>query len=303
MAIPKYMSFKAACIQMNSGGDMNANLTQLEKLIGKAAAKGAHFIVTPEYTNLLFDDMADAIPVVLPQAHDITLARCRELARDLRVWIHIGSLALKESSDKISNRSFLIDADGNIVSTYDKVHLFDTNTPDGNVHRESAGVVRGQEVKVVETPFGNIGMGICYDLRFSDQFKEMMMAGAEIFVLPAAYTVPSGERTWEAFLMARAAENGCFVIAAGQCADEGFGGCWGHSMIVSPWGPIIARTPAGATGKADKEAGVVVAELKRTELDQARAAYPVADQTNESPYRIIVVKESYQRKISAPQPG
>lgn len=268
---------KVAAIQLNTGSDPVRNRDEATALIREAAAQGATFIVTPEYSNVLLHAEKDALVLVQPDddSND-DIRHYRALAQELGITLNIGSLAIKLSEDKMANRSFMIDPKGEIVARYDKIHMFDVKLPDGQSFQESETVQPGTEAVVVEMPFGKVGMNICYDLRFPEQQKaEMMEGGATILTLPAAYSVASGQRTWETFLRARAAETGCYIIAPAQCGtyENGTGRCWGHSMIVNPWGTIDAQA-----ADPDKP-GIVYATLDPAEIRAAREAYPVVAQT------------------------
>ena len=280
-------NFKIGLVQMNSAEDVAANVAQAEKLVREAAAGGAQLIVTPEYTNMLFDEMSHAVKLAVPQDEDPCLARMRALARELNVWIHVGSLAIKANDSQIYNRSFLLNANGDIVATYDKIHLFAVTLPNGEVHNESDRVIRGKNIPVVDTPFGRMGFCICYDLRFPEMFKAMADAGVEIVMAPAAYTTESGKATWRTFVNGRAVDNKFFVAAAAQCGFHGERECWGHSMMADPFGRVIARTPVSNPEIPDGTPGVAIGTVDRTLLKKYEQSYPVTQQRADSPFQIV----------------
>jgi predicted amidohydrolase len=273
---------KVAAVQLNSQTDPVANRAHATALIREAAAHGAQFIVTPEYTNTMVHDEKDALDLIQPDDDTNTdLQHYRALAKELGVWLSLGSIAVSTAPGKMANRNFTINPQGEIVGRYDKTHLFDVDLPpppgktQGDSYRESDIVDFGDHAQVTATPFGNVGSAICYDLRFPALFQTLALdEGATILTVPAAYTVPSGERTWETFLRARAAETGSYVIAPGQCGtyQNGTAKSWGHSMIVSPWGTILSQA-----ADPDKP-GIVYADLDPAEIDAARTSYPVDKQ-------------------------
>jgi predicted amidohydrolase len=269
-------TFKVAAIQLNSQSDTLSNRLHATRLIREAAAAGAQFICTPEYTNVLRRNKRDALAVIhSDDCNNPDLIHYGSLAKELGIWLNVGSMAVKLNSERMANRSFLINSEGTIVARYDKIHMFDVDLPDGKSFRESELVTAGDCAVVANTPFGRMGLNICYDIRFPEQQKaEAQEGGATILLVPAAYSIFSGQRTWETFLRARAAENACYIIASGQCGsyENGEDGCWGDSMIVSPWGTVVARSE-----HRDK-AGIVVAEIDLFEVDAARTSYPVRNE-------------------------
>lgn len=265
---------RVAAVQADTGGDKLENREHVTALIREAAAQGAKFIATPEYTNLLCEDDADMLRFAEPDDDtnsDIT--HYKALAKELGVQLLLGSMVVATTPGRMANRSFLITPEGAVAARYDKIHLFDVDLPDGLSYRESDYFDGGHEAVVANTPFGKLGMAICYDLRFPEMFQTMARdGGAQILSVPAAYTNASGTRTWEPFLRARAAETGCFVIAPAQCSMAGDSKTfksWGHSMVVSPWGTIIAQSGP------DNRPGVVIADLDLMELTKSRESYPI----------------------------
>jgi len=256
-----------ALLQLNAGPDITENLNEAEVLVRKAAAQGARFIFTPENTCHMITPQAKKLETSLPEEGHPAIKRFSDLAKELGVWISVGSIAVKVSPDKIANRGYMFNDKGEEVALYDKIHLFDVDLPTGEKHRESNMVRPGDKVVVVPTPFGKVGMAICYDLRFADQFRAMAQAGAEILIVPAAFTVPTGQAHWEPLLRARAIENGCFVLAAAQTGEHHGGRkTYGHSLAVSPWGAVLAD--------GGEEVGVVMVDLDPDAVKTAREAIP-----------------------------
>lgn len=233
---------RIAIFQSNTGIDPAANARSLVAAIDEAASGGAEMLFTPEMSGLLDRDSERAKGNVRAAEDDQVLAACREAAARNGLWLHLGSLAVKSEDGKFANRGFVIDSEGEIRATYDKIHLFDVDLPTGESWRES-NVYRGgsQAVVVDGTPVGKLGITICYDLRFPALFQRLTDAGAEVVAVPAAFTVPTGKAHWEILLRARAIEAGVFVVAAAQCGRHEDGReTYGHSLLVGPWGEIIA---------------------------------------------------------------
>lgn len=261
------MSFRAALVQMRSGRDMARNAVDAEGLIRAAAGQGAGFISTPEMTNIIEPDRTRLRAVVADEAEDPFVRRFRDLARELSVWLHLGSLALKGRGGKVANRSLLIGPDGDIAARYDKIHLFDVDLPTGERIRESEAIVAGDQAVVAQTPLAPIGLTICYDVRFPALYRALAQAGALILTVPSAFTVPTGEAHWHALLQARAIETGSFVLAAAQGGEHESGRkTFGHSLAVSPWGQVIAE--------AGIEPGVLVLDLDPSDALAARRRIP-----------------------------
>jgi len=260
---------KAALLQMTSGDEPTVNLPVTLGMIRDAASQGAGFVLTPEVTNCLSSSRKHQQDVLQHEADDITLAAIRAEARALGIWISIGSLALKtdDADGRFANRSFMISPAGEIVARYDKIHMFDVNVSATETYRESAGYRPGTHAAMVQTPFGTVGLSICYDLRFAGLYRRLAQAGAEILLVPSAFSATTGKAHWETLLRARAIETGAFVLAAAQTGAHGGGsGAWrhthGHSLAVAPWGEVIAD--GGTTP------GIVMVDLDRTKVSQAR---------------------------------
>ncbi len=246
---------------------MARNVAEAAALIREAAAQGADFITTPEMTNILEPDRPRLRSLARPEAEDASVAAFSALARELGLWLNIGSLALRGDAEKLVNRSLLFAPDGSIAARYDKIHLFDVDLPTGESLRESHAYAGGAEAVLVETPKGPIGLTICYDMRFAHLYRMLAQAGAKLFTVPSAFTVPTGQAHWHVLLRARAIETGSFVLAAAQGGTHESGRqTYGHSLIVSPWGEVLAE--------AGIEPGIVIADIDLAQADVARARIP-----------------------------
>ena len=260
-------SFKAAMIQMRSGLTPRGNLDAAVRMIGEAKNAGADYVQTPEMTNVLAAKREQLFAVVVEEPQDTSLATFRELARKLAITIHVGSLAIRISPDKAANRGFLIDPKGDIAARYDKIHMFDVDLGNGESYRESNNYSPGENAVVCDLPWGRLGMTVCYDLRFPALYRAMAEAGATMLAIPSAFTKQTGEAHWHVLNRARAIENGSFVFAAAQGGKHENGReTFGHSLIVDPWGRILAE---GGT-----EPGVVMAEIDLAEVAKARSRIP-----------------------------
>ena len=259
--------FRAACIQMRSCDDVAANIRDAEKLIRAAAKDGAHFIATPENTTLMAPDGGAKLAHSFDETHDPALPVFSDLARELGVWLLAGSLAIRVSETKTANRSFLFSPEGQITARYSKIHLFDVNLPSGEKYRESNTVAGGDEAVVASTPWGGIGLSICYDIRFPHLYRDMAKKGAFAFTAPSAFTETTGKAHWHVLLRARAIENGAFIIAPAQGGLHANGRrTFGHSLIISPWGDVLVE---GGT-----EPGIFAAEIDPQLSVEARAKVP-----------------------------
>ena len=235
------MSARIALFQSTTGIDPAANAEALAEAIGEAAEGGAEMLFTPEMSGLLDRDSERARRNLAAESDDPVLAACREAARDHKIWVHLGSLAVLGEGGKVANRAFVIDPEGTIRARYDKIHLFDVDLPTGESWRESATYAAGGAVVVVDgTPAGKLGLTICYDLRFPALFERLAEAGAETIAVPAAFTVPTGQAHWHVLLRARAIEAGWFVVAAAQVGTHADGrSTFGHSLVADPWGEVL----------------------------------------------------------------
>lgn len=261
---------RAALLQSRTGIDPLLGARVLVEAIERAAGEGADMLFTPEMSNLLDRDRARAAGSIVPEADDVTLAAAREAAARHDLWVHLGSLALRaEGPDGLyANRGFVIDGAGAIRARYDKIHLFDVDLPGGQSWRESAAYAPGERVVAVETPWGRLGLSVCYDLRFPALYRALSDAGATMLAIPAAFTVPTGEAHWHVLMRARAIENAAFVIAAGQTGVHADGrATFGHSLVVDPWGEVLLDMGA--------DEGLALVEIDARRVDQARARIPV----------------------------
>ena len=266
-ATGKAATFRVGLVQMRSGRSPAANLDAAAKLIGEAKRGGADYVLTPEMTNIMEVSRTRMLAGIVPEDSDTSLATFRELARSLELWLHIGSLAIKASPDKASNRSFLIDPHGEIVARYDKIHMFDVDLANGESYRESQNFRPGELAVLFNLPWGMLGLTVCYDLRFPALYRALAEAGASFLAIPSAFTQQTGEAHWHVLNRARAIETGSFVFAAAQGGKHENGReTFGHSMVVDPWGRIIAE--------GDAEPGVVLADIDPAEVVAARAKVP-----------------------------
>ena len=259
---------KAALVQLRTPATQAAALAQVGPLVRQAACGGAELIATPEATNILQRDKAKLFEAVRPLDEDACVTGLRALARELGVWILIGSALVRREDGQLANRSTLVGADGAVKATYDKIHMFDVDLPTGERHRESALYTPGERAAVAETPWGKLGLSVCYDVRFPHLYRTLAKAGADIITVPAAFTRPTGEAHWEILLRARAIETGAFVLAPAQGGlHEDGRGTWGRSLVIGPWGEILAKAE-------DDEPGVIAADLDLDAVAKARAAIP-----------------------------
>ncbi len=260
-------TFKAAMIQMRSGLNPAANIDDAVRLIGEAKSAGADYVLTPEMTNILAAKREQLFAAVVEEESDVSLATLRELARKLGIYVHVGSLAIRISNDRAANRSFLIGPKGDIAARYDKIHMFDVDLADGESYRESRNYRPGELAVLADLPWGRLGLTVCYDLRFPALYRALAEAGATMLAIPSAFTKQTGEAHWHALMRSRAIENGSFVFAAAQGGKHENGReTYGHSLVVDPWGRIIAE---GGT-----EPGIVMADIDLAEVTKARARIP-----------------------------
>ncbi len=260
-------TFKAAMIQMRAGLAPAANIETAVRLIGEAKSAGAEYVQTPEMTNIMAVKRERLFATIVEEQADTSLATLRELARKLGITVHVGSLAIKVSPDRAANRSFLIDPNGDIAARYDKIHMFDVDLAGGESYRESRTYRPGEQAVLSDLPWGRLGLTICYDLRFPALYRALAEAGATMLAIPSAFTQQTGEAHWHVLIRARAIENGCFVFAAAQAGKhENDRETFGHSLIVDPWGRILAE---GGT-----DPGVVMADIDLAEVAKARARIP-----------------------------
>jgi predicted amidohydrolase len=259
---------RVSLVQLRTPANQAAALAHAAPLVRAAAAEGAVLVATPEATNILQRDRSKLFAALAPAESDPCVQGLIALAAELKVWLLIGSALVLREDGGAANRSMLIDPAGRIVAAYDKIHMFDVDLPTGETARESEAYTPGAQAIVVPTPWGRLGLSICYDVRFPYLFRALAKAGADILTVPAAFTRPTGEAHWEILLRARAIETGAFVLAPAQGGRHEDGrGTWGRSMIIGPWGEILARAE-------DDEPGVIQADLDIAASAKARAAIP-----------------------------
>jgi len=259
--------FTAALVTMRSALLPETSLAQGIALIREAKSKGADYVLTPEVSNIMQENRKALFDLLATEDDDKSLKAYRELAKELKIHLHIGSLALRATPERAVNRSFLIAPDGNILATYDKIHMFDIDLPDGETYRESANYQAGETAVISDLPWGRIGLTICYDVRFPALYRALAEAGASFITVPAAFTKKTGEAHWHTLLKARAIENGCFIFAAAQGGKhENKRETFGHSLIIDPWGEILAE--------GGIEPGVVLAKIDPARVVEVRKSIP-----------------------------
>jgi predicted amidohydrolase len=263
----KSATFRVGLVQMRTGRTPQVNVDAAAKLIGEAKQGGADYVLTPEMTNIMEVNREKFFGTIVAEEHDASLAMFREVARRLSIYLHVGSLAIRVTPEKAANRAFLIDPRGEIVARYDKIHMFDVDLTGGESYRESRSYRPGELAVLYDLPWGRLGITICYDLRFPSLYRALAEAGASFLTIPSAFTRQTGEAHWHVLNRARAIENGCFVFAAAQGGKHENGReTFGHSLVVDPWGRVIAE---GGT-----EPSVVLAEVDPAEVAAARARIP-----------------------------
>lgn len=260
---------RAAIFQMTSGIDPAANAAAITAMAVRAKGEGADMLFTPEMAGYLDRDRGRAAATLRTESDDLVLAAVREAAAKLGLWVHIGSLPLKDArrDGRWANRSFMIDDSGAIRARYDKIHLFDVDLATGESWRESAVYGPGDRAVAVDTPWARIGLSVCYDMRFPDLYRALTDAGATVLLMPAAFTVPTGQAHWHVLLRARAIEAGCFVIAAAQTGLHADGRrTYGHSLVVDPWGDVLLDMQG--------QAGLALADLDFSRVEDVRGRVP-----------------------------
>ncbi len=264
------MPFKAACIQINAGREIAPNIETTSDLIRQAADEGAELIVTPENTTMIEPDKEAQRAKTPKEADHPAIAAFSDLARERGIWLVIGSMSMALDDGRAANRSFLFAPDGNIAARYDKIHMFDVDVPDGQTYRESANFRPGEQGVVADLPWGKLGMTICYDLRFAYLYRALAKAGAGILTVPAAFTQFTGKAHWHILLRARAIETGCFVLAPAQTGEHAGGRrTYGHSLIVAPWGEVLAD--------AGEAPGIIYADIDMQRVRDARRMIPALE--------------------------
>ena len=260
--------FKAACVQMSARKDPAVNADRVAEMVREAASRGADLIMTPEMTNIINRPREAVAAAVQREEECITAQRFSALAKETGKHLLAGSLGVQAGGGKLANRSILFGPDGQVMARYNKVHMFDVDLPNGERYRESGTFEAGHEAVLADLPWGRLGMTICYDMRFAYLYRMLAQAGASFISVPAAFTVPTGRAHWHVLLRARAIETGCFVFAPAQCGTHDDGrNTYGHSLIVGPWGEVLAD--AGEEPEA-----IVMAEIDVAKVAEARAQVP-----------------------------
>jgi len=266
------VNFRAACIQFTAGPESDPNVATLDGLIRRARSEGADLIMTPEVSDMMEPRRRLALEKAQPEAEHRPLAAFCDLAAELGVWLLIGSVVVRVAQDRLANRSFLIDPRGVIAARYDKIHMFDVEIQDGQSYRESKAYRPGEATALAELPWGRLGLTICYDVRFPHLYRSLALAGADFLTVPSAFTRVTGAAHWHVLLRARAIECGAYVFAPAQCGVHGGGKhesgreTYGHSLIVAPWGEVLAD--------AGEAPGIVCAEIDPAAVERARGMVP-----------------------------
>ncbi|MCP4429752.1 MAG: carbon-nitrogen hydrolase family protein [Gammaproteobacteria bacterium] len=267
-------TFKAACVQNTATRDIEQNISWVCERIDEAAAAGAEFIALPETVGLIEPVNEQIAEQTYTEANDAGLLAFREKAEKHSVTMLVGSQLIRLEDDRIVNRSFLLDCSGNIQARYDKLHMFDIQLANGEAYLESEMISPGDRAVITDTPWGKLGLSVCYDLRFAALYRALAQNGAEIITIPAAFTQTTGKAHWHTLVIARAIETGCYVIAPNQCghhADKRRS--WGHSLIVDPWGKVLADGGA--------EPGIIYADIDVAKVEQARNRIPALSNDRE----------------------
>ncbi len=260
-------TFNVAIVQLCSGLDIQKNIGAAEKLVRQAAARGADYIQTPETTTLMELEAGKAFALLEPKQGNSHVQHFSDLAKELGVWLHIGSMGIRLECGRMANRSFLFQPDGRVSDVYDKMHMFDVDLPGGEQYRESQDFRPGEKAVLAQTPWGGLGMSICYDLRFPALYRFLGQNGASFLAVPSAFTKVTGQAHWHILLRARAIETGCFVFAAAQGGRHENGrDTFGHSLIIDPWGKILAE--------AGTEPTVIMATIDPGQVKKVREQIP-----------------------------
>ncbi|MCI0429854.1 MAG: carbon-nitrogen hydrolase family protein [Rhodospirillales bacterium] len=260
-------SFKVALVQMNSGREVAPNIDAASHLIREARGAGAELILTPENTTMVEPKRALILEKAKSETEHPAIPAFQALAAETGAWLLIGSLSIKLDEQACANRSFLFSPAGEIIARYDKIHMFDVDLANSESYRESTTFRPGARAVVADLPYGRIGLTVCYDLRFAYLYRALAQAGASYLTVPAAFTVPTGRAHWHVLLRARAIETGCYVFAPAQCGEHAEGRrTYGHSLVVAPWGEILAE--------AGEEPGVILAEIDPVKVEEARRMVP-----------------------------
>lgn len=260
-------TFTAACLQVNAGEDMMENVRVAADLTRAARSVGADLVLMPENVVMMAKGRAETIARAEPEETHRALAAFRALAQETGVWLHCGSLAVRLAGGLLANRSYLLDGTGAVRAVYDKIHMFDVDLGAGESYRESETFLPGNHAVLASTPWGGLGLSICYDLRFPMLYRSLAQAGASFLAVPAAFTETTGRAHWHVLLRARAIENGCYVFAPAQCGEHAGGRrTFGHALIIAPWGEVLADAGEGP--------GFITAKIDPAQVARARGRVP-----------------------------
>ena len=266
--------FRVALLQMQTGNDLAANLESVRAMTREAAAGGAAFVMTPEYTLMMDGSGRVMRERALQTDGSPSLGELQALAREHSVWLLVGSLTVQTGDGRIANRSYLLSSEGSVAASYDKIHMFDVTLPDGKVIRESSAYCPGERAVLADTPWGRIGLTVCYDLRFPQLYRALAKAGALYLTIPSSFQRATGKVHWHTLLKARAIENACFVFAPAMCGEHpGNRTTYGHSLVVDPWGEVLADG-----GEAP---GIVYAEIDPARIERVRGMLPCLEHDRE----------------------
>jgi len=270
--------FKAACVQVNASSDMNENIQTACAMVRDARAQGADLICMPENVAMMEFGGENVIAKSFPQDEHPALSAFQDVAAETKAWVLVGSIAVRLENNKVANRSFLLNADGQIAGQYDKIHLFDVDLDNGESYRESNTFDGGDTAVLATTPWGGLGMTICYDVRFPHLFRTLAQAGANIITVPAAFTKPTGLAHWKVLLRARAIETGCYIIAPAQCGiHKGGRETYGHSLIINPWGEVLCE--------GTDDPSVLIVEIQMDEVETVRKKVPALQHDREFSFK------------------
>ncbi len=259
--------FTVACVQVNASNDMDANIKIASQFVREAAGKGAQLVLLPENVVMMESGRANTLAKAHVEAEHPALVAFTALAKELKIWLHCGSLAIKQENGKLANRTFMLNPAGERVALYDKIHMFDVNLGGGEQYNESATFNAGEKAELVDLPWGKLGLTICYDVRFPQLYRQLAQAGADFLTIPAAFTQTTGEGHWHVLLRARAIETGCYVFAPAQTGTHpGNRQTFGHALIIDPWGRVLRD--------AGKDPGVICAKIDPAMVAETRAKIP-----------------------------
>lgn len=284
-------TFRAGLVQTCTSRDVDRNLREIGTMIRDAAKAGAHYVQTPEVTTVLETDSKRMAEVIGPERGNRALSHYSELAKELGIWLHIGSMAVSTDEPRYANRAFLFRPDGELAARYDKIHMFDVQISEGQTYQESKRYAPGKHGILVDLPWATLGITICYDMRFPALYRALAKAGANVIAVPSSFTVPTGKAHWHTLLRARAIESQCFILAAAQAGDHECGRqTYGHSIAIGPWGDILAEADGTTTG-------FIIADIDLGEVASARSRVPSLD--NDQPFDIArsALAEQLQKPI------